>query len=187
MSDEKKKEAAPAPGGEAKPAEGAAPKKKGKPIILIAAVAVVMILEAVAIVAVLGMTGKKPADAHGAELHGEAEAAGEKTLEMDLLEEEFQTMQGSQIWIWDTKVVLQVKQRNEKFVSEELERRNSEVHQGVAQIFRRATPNQLREPGLETLNRQISAYLGKLLGKDSEGRERIEKILIPRCRGFFAN
>ncbi len=54
-------------------------------------------------------------------------------------------------------------------------------------MFRRASPNQLREPGLETLNRQVTAYVERILGKDSEGRERIEKVMIPRCRGFFAN
>lgn len=183
MADDKKS-AAPE-GGEGSPA-AEAPKRKGS-MKLVGIVGGAMVLEAVALFVVLGATSAKPQGANAAELKGHDVAAEEKTVEVPLLEEEFQTMQGSQIWIWDTTVVLQVKSRNEKMVSEELEQRSAEIHEAVAQMFRRASPNQLREPGMDTLNRQISAFLNKLIGKDSEGHERVEKVLIPKCRGFFAN
>lgn len=186
MADEKKdpKKEKPAEGG----AEGEAkPAKKGPPIKMIGIVAGLMIAEAGLLFFVIGATGKAPAAAHAVQLEGKEHADEELTLEIPLVEEEFQTMQGTQIWIWDTQMVLQVKKRNEKFVTEALERREAEIHDEIAKIFRKAQPNQLREPGLETMNRQVTAYLNKMLGKDAEGHERIEKLLIPRCRGFFAN
>lgn len=186
MADDKKdakkeKPAEGAPAGEAKPA------KKGLPIKMIGIVGGLMAAEAGLLFFVLGATGKAPQAAHAVQLEGKEHADEEQTLEVPLVEEEFQTMQGTQIWIWDTQMVLQVKHRNEKFVSEQLARREAEVHDEIAKIFRKAQPNQLREPGLETINRQVSSYLNKLLGKDADGHERIEKLLIPRCRGFFAN
>lgn len=183
MADDKKNAAPTA--SEAAPA-GDAPKKKGS-MKLVGIVGGAMVLEAAALFMVLGATSSKPRGANAAELQGHDAAAEEKTVELPLLEEEFQTMQGTQIWIWDTSMVLQVKKRNEKFVSDQLEARSAEIHEAVAQMFRRASPNQLREPGLETLNRQVTAFLNKLLEKDSEGHERVEKVLIPKCRGFFAN
>lgn len=183
MADDKNNQA-PAEGGEGKP-EGAQAKKS--PIKMVGIVGAVMVLEAAALFMVLGATSGKPQGANAAELKGHDTAADDNTVEVLLLEEEFQTMQGSQIWIWDTNVVLQVKQRNEAFVNEQLEARNAEILEAIAQMFRRASPNQLREPGMETINRQITAYLGKMFGKDAEGHERLEKVLIPKCRGFFAN
>lgn len=181
MSD---KNAKPESDTEAPPASGG---KKKPPIVLIAGVALAMIVEGVAIFLVVGATGKKPAEAAAAELHGTEHADQEVTAEVELLAEEFQTMQGSQIWIWDTHIVLKVKEKNREFVEGELERRASEIREAVATMFRRSQPTQLREPGLETLNRQISAYLEKVVGKDPEGHERIERVMIPRCRGFAAN
>lgn len=183
MAGDKKAEPTPEAGKAA--GEGAPAKKK--PMKLVAIVGGVMVLEALALVMVLGATSAKPQGANAAELHGHEAAADEQTVEIQLLEEEFQTMQGSQIWIWDTNVVLQVKKRNETPVNEQLEQRSAEIHEAIAQMFKRASPNQLREPGMETLNRQITAFMGKLLGKDAEGHERLQKVLIPKCRGFFAN
>jgi flagellar basal body-associated protein FliL len=182
MADDKKK----APEGGEAPAEDAAPKKKS-PMKLAVIVGGVMVLEAVALFMILGATSGKPQGANAAELTGHDAAAEERTVEVPLLEEEFQTMQGSQIWIWDTNVVLQVKKKNEAYVTQQLEERAAEISEAVAQMFRRASPNQLREPGMDTLNRQITAYLSKMFGKDAEGHERLEKVLIPKCRGFFAN
>jgi flagellar basal body-associated protein FliL len=172
-----------------KPAEpeksDAAPPPAKKPTKLIAIVAVAMIAEGAGVFMVASMTAKKPQQAAAAtEIHGEEHADHEKTVEVTLLEEEFQTMQGSQVWIWDTQIVLKLKAKHQEFVEKELERRDSEVREAIATMFRRAQPTQLREPGLETLNRQVSSYVQKLMGKDAEGKERVERVMIPRCRGF---
>ena len=65
-----------------------------------------------------------------------------------------------------------------------LENKAAEIKEGVAMIFRRAQHSQLKEPGLETINRQISAYVNQAIGKDAEGHERVVRVVIPKCRGF---
>ncbi|MGD9791514.1 MAG: hypothetical protein AB7Q00_13320 [Phycisphaerales bacterium] len=164
--------------------EGGEAKKK-PPIKMIAVVAVVMVLEAVAVFMVAGMTGK-PKAAEAVVVHGDEHPEENLSVEVTLLEEEFQTLQGSQIWIWDTNMVLKVKAKDQEYVEAELERRHAEIREAIATMFRKAQPNQLREPGFETINRQVSAYLEDILGKDAEGHPRFEKVLIPRCRGFGA-
>jgi flagellar basal body-associated protein FliL len=164
----------------------AAPKKKS-PIKLVAIVGAIMVIEAVGVFLVVGATGKKPADAHAAEIKGAEHADEEQTVEIPLVEDKFQSMQGAQIWIWDVNVVLKAKKKNEEFITKALEARAAEIHEAVSMIFRRAQLLQLREPGLETINRQISAYMNKLLGKDPEGKDRFERVVIPKCKGFAAN
>lgn len=183
--------AAPDKKEEKKPEEGAgaaeaAPAKKS-PIKLVGIVAVIMIVEAVGVFMVVGATGKKPADAHAEEIKGTEHADTEQSVEIALVEDKFQSMQGSQIWIWDVNIVLKAKKKNEEMINKALEAQAAEVHEAVAMIFRRAQLLQLREPGLETINRQIAAYMNKLLGKDPEGKDRFERIVIPKCKGFAAN
>ena len=169
----------------AAPAEGGAKKKS--PIKLVGIVGAIMVIEAVGVFMVVGATGKKPADAHAEEIKGAEHADTEQTVEIPLVEDKFQSMQGSQIWIWDVNIVLKAKKKNEEMISTALEARAAEIHEAVAMIFRRAQLLQLREPGLETINRQVSAYMNKLLGKDPEGKDRFERVVIPKCKGFAAN
>lgn len=176
MADKPKASEAAAEGGEA-----AAPKKgNGKTIMV---VAVVMVLEAVAVFFVVGMTNKPPAAAEAKLEHTAADDL-EATVEISLVDDRFQNMQTGRVWVWDSEIVLQVKRRHEEFVNAELERRQAEVKEGVSMIFRRSPHAQLKEPGLETLNRQVSAFVNNVLGKDAEGKERVVRILIPKCKGF---
>jgi len=167
-------------------AEGAGAKKK-PPIKVIGLVAVMMIVEAVGVFVLVSATAKKPAAAGAAEIVGLNEVDHNAAVEIPLLDEKFQNMQTGGVWIWDTEIILKVKEKNAEYVAEQLEKRAAELKEGVAMIFRRAQHNQLREPGLETINRQLSAYMNKLLGNDAENEPRVERVLIPRCRGFPAN
>lgn len=161
--------------------------KKKSPIKLVAIVGAIMVIEAVGVFMVVGATGKKPADAHAEEIKGAEHADAEQSVEIPLVDDKFQSMQGSQIWIWDVNVVLKAKKKNEEMISKALDAQAAEIHEAVAMIFRRAQLLQLREPGLETINRQVSAYMSKLLGKDPEGKDRFERVVIPKCKGFAAN
>lgn len=176
---------------QAKPnAEGtpsAAPAKKGPPIKMIGIVAVVMVLEAIAVMAVVGMSAKKPTEAQAKELHGEAHADQEAQVEIPLIEEKFQNMSTGRVWVWDASVVLKVKKKNEEFVTAQIEARDAEFKEGISMIFRRAQHSQLKEPGLETLNRQLLAFVNNALGPDAEGVNRIERVLFPKCKGFPAD
>jgi len=138
-----------------------------------------------------GEHGEKPKaeEGHGGgggDKEGGAEAPKdpETPVELPLVSEKFQNMTAGTAWMWDAELVLQVKAKNEKLVKDKIKAREAEVKEGISLIFRKATLNQLKEPGLETLNRQVMAFITKLVEPDAEGVSRIERVLIPKCRGF---
>jgi len=172
---------------EAKPvAESAEPAPKKKPTKVIGIVAVLMIIQGIAVFMVAKMTGPKAAAAAETELHGEQKNDHEATVEIALIEEKFQNLQTGRAWIWDVSIILQVPAKNQEFIEKQLEQRNGELSEGVAQIFRRAQNSQLREPGLESLNRQLFSFVNQVFGKDGENKDRVKRILIPKCKGFPA-
>lgn len=185
MSDAKEHKEAPKEAPKADAA--AAPAKKGPPVKVIGIVAVLMALEAAAVFMVVKATSPKPAAAEEVHLEHADQHDTEATIEIQLIEEKFQNLQTGRVWIWDTDIYLKVKQKNEEAVNKVLEGKSAEVKEGVAMIFRRAQHSQLKEPGLETINRQLTAYMNLVIGKDPDGKERIEKIFIPKCRGFPAD
>ena len=183
MSDkEKPKEAA----KEAKPEGGEAPAKKKPPIKLLGIVAVAMIAEAGGVYVIAGMSGKEPPTAKAELKEGEGKAA-DTTVEVPLIEEKFQNMQTGRVWLWDVQVFLRVKAKYEKDVQKKLEEHQAELQEMIATEFRKATMTQLKEPGLENINRRLLKVVDEVVGKDKEGESKVEKILIPRCRGFPAD
>lgn len=164
----------------------AAGAKKKPNVKAIGIVAVIMIVEAAAVFLLVSMTSKKPADAHATQLEGHGSDT-EAQVEIPLIEEKFQNMSTGRVWVWDTAIVLKVKKKNETFVAEQLEARAAEIKEGISMIFRRAQHSQLKEPGLETINRQLIAYVNKTLGADPEGLNRVERVLMPKCKGFPAD
>jgi flagellar basal body-associated protein FliL len=146
-----------------------------------------MIAEAVGVYVFVGATGAHPQAAAAHTIQGADQADLDASVELPLLEEKFQNMQTGRAWIWDTEIVLKVRAKNQAFVTKELESRMAEVKEGVSLIFRRSPHSQLKEPGLETINRQLTAYLNQVLGKDPDGKDRLERVVIPKCKGFPAD
>lgn len=181
------KDAKEAPKEAAKPTEGATPAKKGLPIKVIGIVAVLMAAEAGGVFFVVKATSPKVAAAAEAKLEHADQNDTEATVEIQLIDDKFQNLQTGRVWIWDSEIYLKVKKKNEEFVNKVLEEKSAEIKEGVSMIFRRAQHSQLKEPGLETINRQLVAYMNQVLGKDADGKERIERVLIPKCRGFPAD
>jgi len=172
---------------DAKPATDPKPAAKGGlSIKTIAIVAALMIIEGAGVFFIVGSTMRKPTESKAGELHGEDEAKLDALVELPLVEDKFQNMTGGQAWIWDAAVFVKVKKRDEEKVTEVLQARAAEIKEGIAYIFRRAQHSQLKEPGLETMNREISAYINEIVEKTPEGASRIDRILIPKCRGFPA-
>ena len=161
----------------------AAPAKKS-PVKAIVIVAVLMIVEGVAVYMFIGKTGPQPA---AAAVEGKDDAHHDASVEVPLIEDKFQNLQTGRVWVWDAEIVLKVRSKNEEHVTKQLEERAAEIKEGISQIFRRAQHSQLKEPGLETINRQVSTFIQQVLGKDAEGKERLERIVIPKCKGFPAD
>jgi flagellar basal body-associated protein FliL len=164
--------------------EKAAPPAKGKPPLkMILTVAALMAAEAGGVYVLVGMSGSRAKTA-SADIKGEETSALAQPVEIELMDEKFQNMQTGRVWIWDTQIVLKTKKKNEPFIEEELTKRSAEIKEGIAQIMRRAQHSHLREPELTTLNRQLTAYLDKTFGPDADGATRVDRVLIPKCKGF---
>jgi flagellar basal body-associated protein FliL len=157
--------------------------RKGLPLKMLIVVAGLMIGEAAGVYVLVGMSGSR-AEPAAAEIHGAEQADLAQSVEIELIDEKFQNMQTGRVWIWDTQIVLKARKKNQEFIETELENRNAEIMEGVAQIMRRAQHSHLREAELTTINRQLTAYLDKCLGPDADGHTRIERVLIPKCRGY---
>jgi flagellar basal body-associated protein FliL len=162
--------------------ESAPAEKKKPPLKVIGLVAGIMFVEAVGVFLLVGMISRPQTAA--AEIQGADGSKELQSTEIVLTEDKFQNLQSGRVWIWDMQIVLKVRQRNQGHIEHELEKRSAEIREGVAQIIRRAQHSHLREPDLVTVNRQLTAYLDKAFGADAEGRSRIERVLIPRCKGF---
>lgn len=158
-----------------------AAKKKGLPMPLL--VGGLMLVEGVVVFGAVKMLSA-PAKSEAAQLHGDAHAAEEALVELSLVEDRFQNMQTGRVWLWDVQIFLKVKAKHEEHVQFVLQARAAEIKEGISLLFRRASHTQLKEPGLETMNRQITAYVNEVIGADDEGHPFVERVMIPRCKGL---
>lgn len=160
--------------------------KKGGGLKLIIVVALIMVLEGGAVAfLVSSMGGPSAADASQLEL---LEGTGEDApVEIGLIEDRFQNMSTGHVWEWRVKIVLRAKQKNVNFIEKIKARDNATVTEGIAMIFRRAHDRHLREPGLETITRQLTTYINEVFGTDPDGIPRVDRVIIPECKGFRAD
>lgn len=161
------------------------PARKGLPVKLLGIVLSVMIAEGAAVYFVVSATGPKAAMAD-IQVADKDHGAHDEVIEVPLVDEKFQNMQSGRAYIWDTSIVIKIKPKDEPLVTTTLQRRAAEVKEGVSLIFRRAPHSQLVEPGLETINRQLHSYLNEVVGEDAEGKPRVQRVVIPKCKGFPA-
>jgi flagellar basal body-associated protein FliL len=164
--------------------EAEAPAKKGLPVKTLAIVAVLMIVEAAVVVFALGLLGPQASHAQ-TEQKNVAHDDSEDTMEIEVVSDKFQNLSTGRVWVWDLSVYLQVKNKNAETVKGVMEQRSAEIKEGISQIISRAQHTQLKEPERQTLIRQIGAFLEKLRGMtDSDGKPLVERVMIPKCRGF---
>ncbi|MCA9289254.1 MAG: hypothetical protein KDA05_11750, partial [Phycisphaerales bacterium] len=146
--------------------EESKPAKKKPPIVPLAAVLVVMIVEAVVVFMVVGATSGG-SSAEASQLHDEHSAEGEQIAEVPVFTGQFQNLTSGRVYIWNTEIVLEVRRRNVEFITHQLESRQAAVREAIARIYRRMQHAQLKEPGSETLNRQLTAMLDDFFGPDA--------------------
>lgn len=170
---------------EEKSTEGAEkPSKGGKKLPII--VAGLMLVEGVAVFGLVKFLGAGPTEAE-AQILGEEAAGEEAPLEVLLVSEKFQNMQTGRVWEWHVEIHLRLRQKNAEEVKRIQERDQATIKEGIALIFRRAHDRHLREPGLETIQRQVTTYLNEVFGTDPDGIPRIDRVIIPECKGFPAD
>jgi len=160
------------------------PAKKGLPIKTIAVMLVMLVVEAGAIIGVMAFLGK-PSEVKGLD-QVEAHHAdpGDELQELPVLKEKYTNNSTGRVWIWDTEIMIQVKQRHAEKVTAALEARSAEIRTGIGKIFSSAQHHYFFDPGRETLTRQSLEYLRSILGRDEDGEEYVVGVLIPRCMGM---
>ncbi len=166
--------------------EGESPTKKKPPVLMLGVVGALMLAEAGAVYAVVSMTGGGAGEASAAQIATDASDENE-LVEVELINEQFQNLQSGRVWEWQVQIFLKVRKKNldgPRGVEQTLERRNAEIKEGIALIFRRAQHRQLQEPGLQTIHRQVTAYVNDVFGEDTEGLGKVERVIIPGCKGF---
>lgn len=166
--------------------EGAEQSKKKGGKLLPIIVGVLMLVEGVAVFGVVKILGGGPKGAE-AQIQGEEQAGAEAPVELSLLQDSFQNMQTGRVWEWKVEIYLRVRQKNLEEVKKIQERDAASIKEGVALIFRRAQDRHLREPGLETITRQVTAYVNEIFGTDADGIPRVDRVIIPECKGFPAD
>jgi flagellar basal body-associated protein FliL len=159
-------------------------KKKSGPKVMII-VAGLMLVEAAGLFVVFKLANPASTQAQ-VETHNVEPDESELSEEILIADDKFQNLQTGRVWVWDTAVYVRVKSADAATVEAILDRRAAEVNEGVSQIISRAQIAQLKEPERQTLNRQLAAFLERILvAKD--GRPLFERVLIPKCRGFPAD
>mgnify|MGYP000141462360 CR=1 FL=1 len=176
---------------EATPEEGG---KKKLPIMTIAVIAVVMVVEAAVMGGLFMVFGGEPQTAQADELVEDELAAEEELVEVMLIADKFQnSRQGAQAYLYDTTIYVLVKRKNhgtpeeieagEGFdakIAENLARIRSEV----VGIFARAEPAHLNEPEHQTLRRQILERCQERFGEDAEGEPYVQDVVISDWKRF---
>lgn len=164
--------------------EGAAKKGGGLKTMLV--VAALMIAEAGGLfVLIKGMGG--PGAVEASELVGLEGTGEEAPVEIMLVEDRFQNMQAGRVWEWRTQIFMRVRQKNVEEINRIMERDAASLKEGISMIFSRAQDRHLREPGRETITRQLTSYLNEVFGLDADGLPRIDRVIIPELKGFPAD
>jgi flagellar basal body-associated protein FliL len=164
--------------------ESGGSKQGGLKTMLI--VAALMIAEGGGLFVVMKMMGGGSAVV-ASELEGLEGTGDEAPVEVQLVEDRFQNMQTGRVWEWRAQIYLRLRQKNVEEINRIMERDAATIKEGVAMIFSRAQDRHLREPGRETITRQLTTYLNEVFGLDPDGLPRIERVIIPELKGFPAD
>ncbi|MEL6497488.1 MAG: hypothetical protein AAF937_00265 [Planctomycetota bacterium] len=160
--------------------------KKGMPKKVLVIVAGVMAIEVAAVAAFLMLSGGGASEAV-ADIELDPENDPDALVEIPIITDRFQNMHTGRVWQWQCEIVIQVKRRDQDRIAAALDRRTAEVTAGIAELIRKATHTQLREPELQSIKRKLNVYLTGVFGEDAEGDSRVRSVLIPMLRGSPAD
>lgn len=166
--------------------ESSAGSKGGGGLKMILIIAGLMLAEGAGVYFLVSSMGG-PSSVEATELQGLEGTGEEAPVEIELVQDRFQNMQTGRVWEWRVQIFLKVRQKNVDEIAAVQVRDAASIKEGVALIFRRANDRHLREPGLETITRQLTTYLNEAFGLDADGLPRIERVIIPECKGFPAD
>ncbi len=163
-----------------------ADQKKKPPLKMIIVLASIFIIEGAIIAGIFMVTGK-PADVKADPAIADMEAMAEQLIEEIVVEAKYPNTKSGRTYIYDAVVYVVVKQKYQGEVRGKLDSMTAQVNSDVREIIGRAEPSHLLEPTLATIKRQIKAALDGRLGRDEEGRSRVEDVVITRFTRFRAD
>lgn len=182
---------APAQEGASKPAPEAgkeAPKKKGLPIKTLVMIVGLMAVEGIAIFGAMSVMGK-PSGVHGAVEHVGEQDPHEDLVELPVLNERFVNNADGRLWVWDTEIMVVVKEKHHYEVEEKLAKNAAKIRTGIGTIWSAGRLADFNEPGRVTLSNQVLEYLRTQVFEKAtvDEEDRIVEVLIPKCMGFPAD
>lgn len=173
---------------ETPPADAEDSPKKKLPIMTIAVIAGVMVVEAAVLGGLWMAFGNSPGAVQAEDQVDDELAVEEEEVEIQLIAGKFQnSRQGAQSFLYDTTIYVLIKRKNlgtpEEIENEEGFEARVADHLGriraeMVEIFARAEPAHLNEPGHQTLRRQILEVTRKRFGEDPDGEPYIIDVVI---------
>ena len=125
-----------------------------------------------------------PREVKGGVPEGERGPAGDRPVEVLVIEGRFPNTQTGRHFLYDTQVYVTVSQRHGEQIKEDIKAMKAQISMSIATIIRRAHPSYFQEATLATLRRQMKAALDDLTGLTPEGESYIQKVLITKCNPF---
>lgn len=119
--------------------------KKKSPVMLVAIIAILMIMEGAGIFVFVAMTSKGPKDAFA---NTSALQPDENMAELLLIEDKFNNSTEGRTYRFEVEIYLKIREENKEFIEKRLEARKNEIRDRVGQIIRTTQVSQLREPDL---------------------------------------
>lgn len=167
-ADEKKDaaESAPAPA-----------KTGGRKIMLI--IGGIMLLEGAGIFGAMKLVGAGPGSSHADELTL-ATQPSKRSIEIEVVRVRTPNDKEGKLILWSLEVVIRVPADQQQSVADVIKANSGTIKDRIARLIRAASPEHLREPGLETLRRQMRFELGRVL----EDESKILEVLIPDCTPY---
>jgi hypothetical protein len=172
---------------EAKPAEAEAPKKGGGGLKFAIITAVLLVLEGVVLGGLFMMMNKpKAAEATEPTVHVDPEE--EKVVEVLVLNERLANDRSGLTFVYPTEIYVQVKKKDEEWVTEEIERFKNEIRADIAALWRTSEPHHLQEPRMESMTRRVETLLRERFDKkDGETEPILQKCVIVSGTGIRVN
>lgn len=166
------------------------PGKKRFPVKTLGILGIAFVAQVLIIVVVymLFATPKPSIAAEGMQQDKDAEDL--QLVEVLLIGDKFQnTRQGAQSYLYDTQIIVIVRQRDRGYVEEQIKLKNARISADITEIFARAEPTQLNEPDRNTIRRQILERCQSLFGRvpggapePSRSQDELDKIEKQKLR-----
>lgn len=167
---------------DSKRTDKAGAKRRLPPMKTLAMLVGVFAFEAVAIGAMFFVLAPEPAN--GDDKGSSEVTKSERTAEVLVVEENFVNLLRGRTYLYETEVVIRIRQKYKGMVEEKLKERKAQIRAEIAEIFRAADPTHLHETTLSTIKRQIESRLNDHLGRNKQDKSFVDEVIIPRCTEY---